>query len=481
VAGKYIENLYNNSPIWLQNIFVSGQGLLFRYRRANERIMRAQFEFLLKSQHWTTAQFREYQGEQLRRLLRLAFQHVPYYRDLKEKLGCEPEDFKNPEDIRRLPILEKSQVRGQEHLFLNETIDLKKCNKAFTSGTTGTPINIYQTQEAFSRRWGFVIRLRKWAGLKDPLSPRRAQFTGRNIVPPGQDPQTQVYWRRNIPGHALLFSTTHISPETVTHYAQALRDFGPVLIDGYPSALLVIVRVSRRLKIELPKPQATIVSAETLFPEHRQELEEAFHCRVHNQFAASEPSCFWGDCEYGVMHESPEYGISEIVDALGKPTPEGEPGEVLTTSFLNPVMVLVRYRLGDIAVKGSGAPCRCGRSMPRIERIEGRMDDILFVPGRGYMARVTPVFKGVPSIIEAQIIQEELDSILVLLVPDSGYDQAMEDHLFRNLRAKLGQTVNIRVEKVTQIARGPRGKFTTVISKVKHLYPDQVNLYENHI
>ena len=474
MANYLIERIYGKSPLWLQNIFVSGQGLLFRYRRANERILRAQFEFLVKSEHWTAEQFREYQGEQLRQLLRLAFQHVPYYRDLKRKLGCEPEDFKDPEDIRLLPRLEKSQVRGKEHLFLNETFDLKKCGRGFTSGTTGTPINIFETQEAFSRRWGFVVRLRKWAGLTDPMYPRRAQFTGRNIVPPGQNSQTQVYWRRNIPGNALLFSTTHISPETVPHYAQALRDFGPELIDGYPSALLVIARVSRRLKVDLPNPKAIIVSAETLFPEQRRELEAFFNCRVYNQYAASEPSCFWGDCEHGVMHESPEYGISEIVDSYGNPTQEGEPGEVLTTSFLNPLMVLIRYRIGDVAVKGPNALCRCGRSMPRIERIEGRMDDILFVPERGYVGRLDPVFKGLHSIIEAQIIQEDLNNIRILLVPESGYNQDLEAHLLNNLRAKLGRSVNITVETVAQIPRGPRGKFTSVISKVKHLYPDQM-------
>ena len=104
--------------------------------------------------------------------------------------------------------------------------------------------------------------------------------------------------------------------------------------------------------------------------------------------------------------------------------------------------------------------------------IEGRTDDILFVPGRGYMARLGSVFKGLHNIIEAQIIQEDLNKIRVLLVPDSRYDQQIEVHLLNNLRAKLGQSVNITVEIVAQIPRGPRGKFASVISKVKHLYPD---------
>ncbi len=474
MAKDLIEKIYAKSPLWLQNIMSSAKGWEFRYRRVNDRIMRRQLEFLLDSEYWSPEEYRDYQREQLRQLLRIAFNNVPYYKELRKGLGCEPEDFKDPEDIRLLPILEKSEVRGKEYLFLNTSIDLKKCSKGFTSGTTGTPIHLYETQEAFSRRWGFVVRLRKWAGLTNPLYPRRAQFTGRNIVPLEQKSKTHVYWRRNIPGNAWLFSTTHISPETVPYYAQALRDLSPELIDGYPSALLVIARVSQRLKIALPNPKAIIVSAETLLAEHRQELEKAFNCCVYNQYAASEPSCFWCDCEHGVMHENPEYGISEIVNSDGNPARKGESGEVLTTSFLNPAMILIRYRLGDVAVKGSRSPCRCGRLMPRIEGIEGRTDDILFLPERGYVGRLDPVFKGLQNIIETQIIQEDLNNIRILLVPDSGYNQEMEAHLLSNLRAKLGQSVNIIVETMPHITRGPRGKFTSVISKVKHLYPDKM-------
>ena len=474
MASKLSEKLYNHSPLWLQNILISAKGWEFRYRRANDQIIGEQLQFLLQSERWSLEQFQQYQGEQLRRLLRIAFNQVPYYKELQKNLGCEPEDFKHPDDIRMLPILEKSQVRGQEKLFLNETFDLKKCNKGFTSGTTGTPINLYATQEAFSREEAFLVRLRHWAGISNPLHPRRAQFTGRNIVPPGQNSQRQVYWRWNLPGNALLFSTTHISPETVPYYAQALRDFKPELIDGYPSALLVIARVSKRLGINLPRPRAIIVSAETLLPEYRLELEEAFGCQVYDQYAGSEPSCFWCDCEYGVMHINPEYGISEIVEANGQPVQEGEAGVVLTTSFINPVMILIRYCIGDIAIKGPNTLCLCGRLMPRVERIEGRTDDILFVPERGYLGRLDPVFKGLHNIIEAQIIQEELDHVRVLLVPDSGYNHELEAHLIQNLTAKLGHAVRITVQTVGQIPRGPRGKFTSVISKVKHLYPDRM-------
>ena len=450
-----IEKLYYNFPIWLQNILVSIKGAQLRYRRGNDRIIKEYIRFLLKSEKWSQEQYYSYQTQEMRKLLNIAFQHVPYYREMKNKIGCQLNDFKSPEDIRLLPILEKDFIRKNPKLLLN----------------TGTPLMFYQTQESFSRRWAFVVRLRYWAGLINPHYPRRAQFTGRNIVPPNQDGYKKCYWRQNVPGNAMLFSTSHISLETAPFYAQALCDYNPELIDGFTSALFILARLARKLRLKLPRPRAIIVSAETLFPEHRQEIEAAFQTKVFNQYAASEPSCFWCECEHGLMHVNPEYGISEIVNSQNAPVKPGEIGDVLVTSFLNPAMILIRYRIGDLAVPSSQASCNCGRQMPLIEGIEGRIDDVIYVPERGYVGRLGQVFKGLSNIIETQIIQESLDAIKVRIVPDDGFTSEIAEHLVQNMRARIGQQVRITWETREFIPRMPNGKFASIVSHVKHLYP----------
>ena len=196
--------------------------------------------------------------------------------------------------------------------------------------------------------------------------------------------------------------------------------------------------------------------------------------KVFNQYSASEPSIFWCDCEHGMLHENPESGISEIVDDQDQPVSEGESGTVVSTFFGNPVMILIRYRIGDLARRGSQNLCQCGRFMPRIDMVEGRVDDILYVSERGYVGRLDPVFKGLSNIIEAQIIQEDLNQIRVKLVPDAGYNEDINQQFIKNLRSKLGQEVRIIIETVAAIPRGPNGKFNSVISNVKHLYPDKI-------
>jgi phenylacetate-CoA ligase len=468
------ERLYARSPAWMQDGLVSLRGLDYRLRRGSTSLMRRHLAFLRESQHWPEERFREWQEARLRETLRRAFAEVPHYRELSASLGCRAEDFRTLEDLRRLPVLEKREVRGREERFRSDAFAGVRPYVNHTSGTTGTPMRTFETRESFSLRWAFVGRLREWGGVSDPFYPRRAQFTGRNIVPDAEAGPGGRFWRRNLGANALLFSTTHLTAETVPAYAGALRRFRPELVEGYPSAITVVARVALRTGLELPRPRAIVTSAETLLPDQRRDIEAAFGCRVHDQYAGSEPSCFWGTCEHGVMHQNPEYGISEILDAHDRPAAPGQEGSVVVTSFLNPLMPLVRYRLGDGAVPGTDEPCACGRRMPRVQAVAGRLDDTLYVPTRGYVGRLDPVFKGLAHLVEVQIVQEALDHVRVLMVPDPEFGPEMQALLLHNLRDKLGDAVRIDFERVDAVPRGANGKFRSVVSRVRHLYPDPV-------
>jgi phenylacetate-CoA ligase len=465
------KRLYRNAPTVMQSALVSLKGAQFRWMRADQKLISQEFEKLLVSQYWSTKEFRVYQHRRLQELLALAFDSVPYYREMRRTLGCHAADIKSVDDIKHLPMLSKQTLRENGLMFLADGRVPRFCNKGYTSGTTGTPLTLYEPRLAFSRRWSFVFRLRRWTGLENVFLPRRAQFTGRDIIPDSAVSRTGKYWRQNYPGNTILFSTTHISAESARAYAEALTQFRPELIDGYPSALLAVVRLAKAQDLRLPRPRAIIVSAETLSDTARQKIEEGFHARVFNQYASSEPSCFWCDCEAGSLHQNPEYGISEILDENGAPVLPGQTGEIVVTSFLNPVMPLIRYRLGDLAVRGPDTLCACGRSMPRVESVVGRADDVLFIPGRGYVGRLDPVFKGVSDIVEAQIVQDSIDTLSVLLVPADGFTESTERLLRDNILKKVGNQVTLTIRKVDRIPRGPNGKFRAVVSKVRNEYP----------
>jgi phenylacetate-CoA ligase len=237
---------------------------------------------------------------------------------------------------------------------------------------------------------------------------------------------------------------------------------------------LITARVARIHGLELPRPLAVITSAETLYDHDKHEIQEAFDTKTFNQYASSDTGAFICDCDHGQLHVNPEFGICEILGSDGKPARPGEEGEIVTTSFCNREQVLIRYRIGDRAVMGPEETCTCGRNMPRIASVTGRIDDILYIPERGFVGRFDPVFKGLAGIYEAQIIQESLGELKVKLVPSASFDDQAESHLLINLRAKVGDAIHIDIERVQEIPRGPNGKFRTVVSQCRDAYPKMV-------
>lgn len=462
-----LERGYAASPVWMQHVLVSLRGADHRWLRQSGRALAGELDLLMRSQWWSPEALAELQSRRLQALLRTAFAEVPHWRDTARRLGCAAEDFRAPDDLRVLPLLTRDEVAAAPERFLSPRRAAAAGTRRYaTSGTSGRPVRTVESRESFSRRWAYVGRLRAWAGV-DPVRPRRAQFTGQLVVP---GDGAGVFWRRNLPGNSLLLSSYHLSEAAVPAYVRALARFRPALVDGFPSSLLALARLARAQGLELPRPGALITTSETLLPEHRAELRAAFGCPVHDQYAATEPACFWGECEHGTLHASPEYGVSEILDGRGEPVGPGEMGDVVTTSFLNPVMPLLRYRPGDQAVRGPAAPCPCGRHLPRVARVVGRLDDVLYVPGRGWVARLDPVFKGLDGLVEARVVQEALDRVLVQLAAP-GADPALEAEVLRRLRECLGGAVHLRAERVARIPRGPRGKLCLVESRVRHLYP----------
>lgn len=465
-----VEKIYSRLPLALQNVAISLKGIELRYRRASTTLMQREVEKLRESERWSADQFEEFQRVRLRELVSTAFRNVPYYRATWQRLGIDPNDIRTVADFRQLPELSKEIVRSSPDSLLNENIPKKRLRRGHTSGSTGKPMHYFTTREAFSKKWAFVARLREWAGLDNPFYPRRAQFTGRDVF----GSSSAYPYRLNLATNALLLSTTHIAPHTIRLYADAIIAWQPTLIDGYPSAMLALVRLAREQKIELPKVPVIITTAETLDDSARIEIAEAFNGKVYNQYSASEPSCFWSDCEAGNLHIHPESGFSEIVRDDGTPASPGEEGRILMTTFTNSAMPLIRYDIGDRAVVAAQEPCPCGRSMPRVERVVGRQDDTIYIPGRGYLGRLDPVLKGLHGIIESQILQTALDELLVRIVPASDFTRDTLAILETNLRKKVGPSVRVRFELLDSIPRGPNGKLRTVVSLVRSQYPQQI-------
>jgi phenylacetate-CoA ligase len=131
-------------------------------------------------------------------------------------------------------------------------------------------------------------------------------------------------------------------------------------------------------------------------------------------------------------------------------------------------MPLIRYEVGDLgSIDNFSSNCSCGRSLPILNNIEGRLDDMIITPDGRHIGRLDPVFKSEMKIKEAQIIQEALDLVHVKVVPTEGFNQLDEIDIKKRIEQRLGASINVVVETVAEIPRTKAGKFKAVISNLK--------------
>src|SRR5262249_26202999 len=141
-------------------------------------------------------------------------------------------------------------------------------------------------------------------------------------------------------------------------------------------------------------------------------------------------------------------------------------GDLVCTGFLNTDMPLIRYRVGDrVTMAANSESCKCGRTLPLFESIEGRLDDVLFTADGRRIGRLDPVFKTELPIREAQIIQETLNRIRVRYVPTHDFDKTAAAALTQRIKAHIGK-VQVILESVNEVPRTTNGKFRAVISEL---------------
>lgn len=437
--------LYSALPIPLQHACATAQGAQYMHWRYGGEFQRF-LENLKRTEYLPADELHAMQQAKLNRLHQFAVKHVPHYR----RHGV-------------AGLTTKDQVRERAEDFLADTDPARSPIPWHTSGTTGKPLTIFYSRQAMQKMWAFVELYRNAAGVC--RHDRRGQFTGKMIVPPEQPASTPVFWRHDLANRALLLSTVHMSPGNLPHYAAALDRFRPVYLCGYPSSIYILADYYRQSGETAPKLRAVLTSAETLLDHQRQAIEEIFATRVFDQYGQAEMQSFWYECETGRMHAHPLAGVTEILRADGTPAAPGEMGEVVLTGLVNDAMPLIRYRVGDTA-RFATAKCDCGRGMPVIEEIGGRLDDIVYTRERGALGRLDPVLKGIRNIVESQIEQESLDLLRVRFVPTPRFGSEDLAMLESNLRARVGPRIHLEFECTQHIPRSSAGKFRFVVSRL---------------
>ena len=431
---------------------------------------------------WTRPELERQQGQRLLALRRFSMERSPFYQRFHRGLEHQPLDA--------LPVLTKAvMMENFDDLVTDRAVRLADA-EAFLRGESTVELFrrryvVLATSGSTGRRGIFLFDPQEWLTVLAMIT-RPLAWAG-----PGGSPRTRsrsAMVASTTPSHystrigaslssPLLPALRLDAAEPLTTIVRRLNEWQPDVLAAYPSVLkqLAEEQIAGRLQIRL---RSVNTSAEVLSEETRRRVRRAWEVKVFDTYGATEYAPIAAECAYGRKHLFEDCAIIEVVDDRGRPVPAGERGDrLLLTVFNRRTQPLIRYEISDM-VRPLNGECACGRPFRLIESIEGRVEDILYLPRRSHPASdpdpvaVHPnAFHDVLETVPAtgwQVRQEDEGlSISLVGLQDSSVCEALAVSVRQMLEAKGAAVGAIHVCAVAGLERGATGKTPLILAKAK--------------
>jgi phenylacetate-coenzyme A ligase PaaK-like adenylate-forming protein len=453
------ERLYGRLPAPLQHVAISAFGYTWRRRRFGGRFQEYRDGFASRAA-WDAAKWEAFQENRLRELATRAWD-APHYREAWARAGLGRSDVGSLtlSDLPALPVVTKGAVRLTPDAFCVGGAPPRGASVSLTSGSTGTPLTLYDTADDLRRALALRdARYEEFTGATYALP--RATFSGRRVEPASDS--HGPFHRFNLAERQVYFSPYHLGPKTAAQYVDAIVKHRPEWITGYSTCLADLAHLALEQELRSPPMRAVITTGEPVPESLRREGPLVYGARVTEEYGLAEQVCFAIECEEGSLHLSPDAGIVEILDEADELCARGEVGEIVATGFVRESQLLVRYRTGDLGSLALG-PCACGRHTPILASLEGRVDDYVVGADGRRVGRLSHVPKGLPGVLAMQFVQQRPGQISAHVVSENELDPAVAATIRDRLVERLGEGMTIEVRQVADLVRTPRGKIRGII------------------
>ena len=445
------------------------------YEKAFSRVLYPLWESGLRRRHtlayladyrrdqWLApAQVAALQWQRLKRLLEHCEREVPWYRQRWREAGIAVADIRSLDDYAQLPVLTKADIRQHFDELQAESWRGRVLAKA-TGGSTGDPMRFGYTRESYERRTAVMWRGYEWAGS---CMGRRTLFVWGGAV--GAPNRLQQFKDRvyNAAFARRVLNSFDMTEANMAGYADAIDRFRPRVIVGYVGPLVRLAQWLLANGRRVARPQSVIGAAESLHEFQREIIERAFGCPAYNTYGCREFMLIASECERREgLHVNADHLVVELRRRADAPATE--PGEVVVTDLFNYGMPFVRYLNGDVAT-ASDHVCSCGRGLPLLQRVDGRLLDAIRTPaGHLLPGEFFPhMLKDVPGLVRFQVVQRRLDQLELSLVRGAGFDEASLAYIRHELAKVVGDSLQLNVHFVDDIPLTPSGKWRVCISEL---------------
>ena len=428
----------------------------------------------LQHDRWTRQQLEDYQARALQACREYAYAHSPFYQRCHRGLTDRP--------LHELPVLTKAMLMEHfDELITDRAIRLEDVRRYManpggqerylnryrvmaTSGSTGQPGVFLASQEERANLAVGFSRFPAWAGV-----PPATKFAMVASTASG-------HMTSQIPAmvNGQLLPRLQVSAsDPVEQLVRQLNEWQPDMVAGYPSILAVLAQEQRQGRLQIT-PHFIASGSEVLTDETRQRIEQAWHTRLFNIYAATESGVLASECtSHSGLYLYEDMLIVEVVDEQNRPVPPGVYGDkVLLTVLFSRAQPLIRYEVSDRVSRSRIEQCPCGRPFALLEGIEGRAPEVLHFPARagGEVAVIPHVFHRVMDTVPVsgwQVVQQQDELQVLLSGAWEGLNEAtLLDALRQALAAQGAVVPPIRVQHVAAIPRNANGKATLIVSNV---------------
>lgn len=430
---------------------------------------------LERSQWWPAERLREYQRRQLSALLAHAAAHVPFHRArLAGGLAELPRTGDWTAAWRRIPVLTRAEIQAADadESMLAETLPPGhgEWREIFTSGSTGAPIRSVRS-ELWELIWSaFTVRDHLWhrRDFAGTLAAIRESGAGKAVWPEGSISSSWGYSTEAVFRTGPSVGLNILTP--IEQQVEWLLRRDPDYLVTHPSIAALLAEACLARGVRPSRLRQVITIAERLGPGVRAACREAFGASVADLYSTREAGYLALQCpEHEHFHVQAEGVFLEVLDERGEPCGPGEVGRVVVTPLHNLAMPLIRYEIGDLAEVG--APCACGRGLPVLTRVVGRVQAMLRLPDGS--RRWTLLSSGdlaalleVAPVRQYQVAQVALDRLELRVVVARALEPAEEAALAQWVRRKFGDGFAVSVRCVAALGRSAAGKLEDFVCEV---------------
>lgn len=435
------------------------------YERLSGRRLLDKLAFLEETQWWSREKITEYQWQKTKRLLLHVFKNNAFYRSRFDQAGLHPDHIRDFSDLAKLPILTKAEIVAHLPGMISDGYSAKTLVLDQTSGSTGRNLVFYNDRNTLDWMAAAVLRNLAWYNVK--FGDNRVKLWGSLA----NDSQRQklYMWLRNLCLRELFVSSYELDSQRLTEIVTKLHQQRPKALIGYVSALEILANHIEEHGYDDLEIPAVIPAAETLFDYQRNLFKRAFKGEVFNRYGCHEFTAIAHECDQHCgMHINAENVYLEVIKD-GKSAEASETGEIVITDLENFGFPFIRYRMEDLG-SAKAADCSCGRGLPMLESVEGRVYDLIACPNGKtqtgtFFCKMT---RSVDGINQFQLIQEALDSVRFKLVTDNVFRTESLEFLTNQIKLHCGNEMKIEFDFVKDIEPLKSGKRRYIVSMRDH-------------